>query len=829
MAARLPVPGGDDGTWGQILNDFLSQSHNADGSLKQLSQLQIQNLTSDLGAKADVSALAGKLDLADLDSQTARLVTDGSSAVTSSLKASFIGGNGFFFDPLHPAFGAVGDGATDDTTAVSQAFAAARAVHGFVVFRRMFLVNATMVQDDDFGLIGYGRNVGLKAGPSMPANAPLLWTTKTNNSTAVIEGHMYGAKIDGIRLDGSARTVNCKGWQIDVVTNCDFRNIDIRHFAQEGILLSDSVRESEWFHVHVRGCGDISSGFAAAAINHSSTKDGHNNLHFYGFYSVYPYGIALQIKPSNDTSPTRGIIFHSPMLHGMTSSALTNDDLTITPDWRHVSTPIVEIADARTVIMHSPRFHRSGYGQPLVLIRNNEGTAATQNSVTLLSPSLGTAQDASGLVTIDPATDTFTSSGIKLGTGAMIQFTTSGTLPGGMTAATDYYAIRVTDDTFKIATSRALAESGTALDVTDAGSGQHTVTAQSMSVLIEPAAVTTLRVVAPYITDTIPIRPMIVNKAGNNKVTLEAVTPATGVTFYEPYSPSDYPVIIPGALSAQGASITGNISVSSGDIVLDNSHSIVGKKTDGTQVQIAKVTPSDTISLGNPGNNAAIATTEVKAATTLNLTANGITHRATSAGFAVASSAWNGAHWIIGNYHVWVDVTGRVRVKNSAPASDLDGQLLADQTTLSALLSADAAAINNSNILVTSPNLTVTLDAGATYKWEAVIYYDCSTTADLKLSWAVPTNATGYWTPDGLHTSVTSNSGTIQRLRSDLATAQAVGGAGVGVTVAAKPSGVITTDPANGGQFALKYAQNTADVTDLVLRSGSGLFVRKVA
>ncbi len=32
--ARLPQPGADSGSWGQILNDFLSQTHNADGSLK---------------------------------------------------------------------------------------------------------------------------------------------------------------------------------------------------------------------------------------------------------------------------------------------------------------------------------------------------------------------------------------------------------------------------------------------------------------------------------------------------------------------------------------------------------------------------------------------------------------------------------------------------------------------------------------------------------------------------------------------------------------------------------------------------------------------------
>lgn len=32
--ARLPVPGSDDGTWGQLLNDYLSVAHDADGTIK---------------------------------------------------------------------------------------------------------------------------------------------------------------------------------------------------------------------------------------------------------------------------------------------------------------------------------------------------------------------------------------------------------------------------------------------------------------------------------------------------------------------------------------------------------------------------------------------------------------------------------------------------------------------------------------------------------------------------------------------------------------------------------------------------------------------------
>lgn len=59
--ARLPQPAGDDGTWGNILNDYLSQAHNIDGTIKNgvvtdatisssaaISQTKIASLTTDL-------------------------------------------------------------------------------------------------------------------------------------------------------------------------------------------------------------------------------------------------------------------------------------------------------------------------------------------------------------------------------------------------------------------------------------------------------------------------------------------------------------------------------------------------------------------------------------------------------------------------------------------------------------------------------------------------------------------------------------------------------------------------------------------------------------
>lgn len=53
---RLPIPGSDQGSWGQILNDYLSQAHQADGTLK--------TGAVSTGAVADGSITEAKLDAA---------------------------------------------------------------------------------------------------------------------------------------------------------------------------------------------------------------------------------------------------------------------------------------------------------------------------------------------------------------------------------------------------------------------------------------------------------------------------------------------------------------------------------------------------------------------------------------------------------------------------------------------------------------------------------------------------------------------------------------------------------------------------------------------
>lgn len=82
------------------------------------------------------------------------------------------------------------------------------------------------------------------------------------------------------------------------------------------------------------------------------------------------------------------------------------------------------------------------------------------------------------------ADDTFTAAaddictavahGLLTGDGPF-QLTTTVTLPAGLSLATNYWVIRLDDDTFSLATSLALALAGTAVDITDAGTGTHTI------------------------------------------------------------------------------------------------------------------------------------------------------------------------------------------------------------------------------------------------------------------------------------------------------------------------------------------------------------------
>lgn len=81
-----------------------------------------------------------------------------------------------------------------------------------------------------------------------------------------------------------------------------------------------------------------------------------------------------------------------------------------------------------------------------------------------------------GTFTADDSTDIITHSNINILNLSRVQVSNSGGgLPAGLAVSTNYWVIKVTDTTFKLATSYANAVAGTNIDLTTAGTGTHTV------------------------------------------------------------------------------------------------------------------------------------------------------------------------------------------------------------------------------------------------------------------------------------------------------------------------------------------------------------------
>lgn len=82
---------------------------------------------------------------------------------------------------------------------------------------------------------------------------------------------------------------------------------------------------------------------------------------------------------------------------------------------------------------------------------------------------------------VDITADTITIASHGFVTGRIGQVSNPGTLPTGIAAVTNYYVIYVDADTIKLATSLALAQAGTAVDITAQGAGTNTFTPTALA------------------------------------------------------------------------------------------------------------------------------------------------------------------------------------------------------------------------------------------------------------------------------------------------------------------------------------------------------------
>lgn len=172
-----------------------------------------------------------------------------------------------------------------------------------------------------------------------------------------------------------------------------------------------------------------------------------------GADAIFNAGTALTFQPVLDSTTNAGAIQHGG---------------NVQPTYYKYLTSLTGVSAAATVV--------PGILKLVDVIGFYRVTAVTTTTAQATTNTLGfgdtfTADASTDIITMTSTTNIPS----NILTGTRVRLTTTTTLPAGLALATDYYVIKVTDSTFKLATSYANAIAGTAINITDAGTGTHTM------------------------------------------------------------------------------------------------------------------------------------------------------------------------------------------------------------------------------------------------------------------------------------------------------------------------------------------------------------------
>ena len=146
-----------------------------------------------------------------------------------------------------------------------------------------------------------------------------------------------------------------------------------------------------------------------------------------------------------------------------------------------------------------------------------------------------TAPSFSDIFTVSTTTEALTfSQPIPIDTGDGVKVSSTTTVPSPLVAGTTYYAIKVTDTSYQLATTVANAFAGTAIDLTSAGSGQHTLAQVNYAAYACDGTIDTNQTAYDNVRALLTAcRGMLVFSGGKYRLVLDVATTASSFGFTE--------------------------------------------------------------------------------------------------------------------------------------------------------------------------------------------------------------------------------------------------------------------------------------------------------
>ncbi len=206
-------------------------------------------------------------------------------------------------------------------------------------------------------------------------------------------------------------------------------------------------------------------------------------------------------------------------------------------------------ADVRGRTLYDPRDGQTRYSNnPALVIRDylsntiyGRGIASNAIDDTSISAAANacdiriTAPSFSDIFTVSTATEALTfSQPIPVDTGDGVKVSSTTTVPSPLVAGTTYYAIKLTDTSYQLATTLANAYAGVAIDLTSAGSGQHTLAQVNYAAYACDGTIDTNQTAYDNVRALLTAcRGMLVFSGGKYRLVLDVATTASSFGFTE--------------------------------------------------------------------------------------------------------------------------------------------------------------------------------------------------------------------------------------------------------------------------------------------------------